>query len=163
MVYHAFVASHLKYCNLVWGNACETALKPLETLQNRIVKIMTFAPFASHNVTNIYDDLELLNLKQIHKMIKAKFVYKHKRGMLPSNFDNYLTSIENIHGRCLRSSSSGNYRQVWGRTIMGSKLIQNEGAKLWNSIPANIRNVESLKKFSQIYKIHLLNDNQVTL
>ena len=29
MVYHALVASHLQYCNLIWGNANETILKPL--------------------------------------------------------------------------------------------------------------------------------------
>ena len=52
MVYHALVASHLKYCNLIWGNASETALKPLSASQNQIIKITTLAPFSSHNVKN---------------------------------------------------------------------------------------------------------------
>ena len=159
MVYHALVASHLNYCNLIWGNATESALEPLITLQNRIVKIMTFAPFGSHNVKQIYDELELLNLNQVHKLSKAKFVYKHKNGMLPCNFDNFLSSTESLHSHNLRSSANGNYRQVWGRTNQGCKMIQFDGAKLWNSIPVNIRKVDSLKNFSQIYKIHLLNNN----
>ena len=129
-VYHALVASHLNYCNLIWGNATESNLKPLITLQNRVVKIMTFAPFASHNVKHIYDDLELLNLNQIHKLSKAKFIFKHKNGMLPGNFDKYLCSTESIHSRNLRSSTNGNYRQVWGKTSHGLKMIQYDGAKL---------------------------------
>ena len=157
MVYHALVASHLQYCNLVWGNADESILKPLQTLQNRIVKIMTFAPFSAHNVKHIFDDLELLDISQIHKLSKAKFVYKHKNGMLPSNFDEYLCNPENIHGRNLRSTSNGCYRQVWGRTNQSLKMIQYDGAKLWNSIPSGIRNVETLRNFSQVYKVHLLN------
>ena len=158
-VYHALVASHLNYCNLIWGNANNYVLKPLITLQNRVLKIMTFAPFATSNVKQIYDDLELLNLNQMHNLAKAKFAYKHKNDMLPSNFDNYLHSTESIHTRNLRSTSSGNYRQVWGKLSHGFEMIQYDGAKLWNSIPVNIRNVENLKNFSEIYKIHLLNEN----
>ena len=148
--------SHLQYCNLTWGNANETVLQPLQTLQNRIIKIMTFTAFACSNIKQIYDDIELLDLNQIHKLSKAKFTYKHKNGMLPRNFDNYLRITENSHYNT-RSSSSGRYTQVWGRTNKSLKRIQYDGAKLWNAIPENIRNVESLGNFSQIYKIHLLN------
>ena len=98
----------------------------------------------------------------MHNLAKAKFAYKHKNDMLPSNFDNYLHSTESIHTRNLRSTSSGNYRQVWGKLSHGFKMIQYDGAKLWNSIPVNIRNVENLKNFSEIYKIHLLNENWTT-
>ena len=159
MVYHALVASHLQYCNLIWGNANETTLKPLQTLQNRIVKIMTFAPFSSHNVKQIYDDLELLDLSKIHKLSKAKFLYKYKNEMLPENFDDYLCSVENIHRYRLRSASNGCYRQVGGNTNASRKMMQFDGAKLWNTIPRSIKIADSLQNFSAIYKIHLLNEN----
>ena len=29
MIYSAIVKSHLQYCNIVWGDASETAIKPL--------------------------------------------------------------------------------------------------------------------------------------
>ena len=87
MVYHALAASHLQYCNLVWGNTNEATLKSLQTLQNRLVRIMTFAPFSSPNVQQIYNELDLLNLQQIHKLAKAKFVFKHRNGLLPKNFE----------------------------------------------------------------------------
>ena len=45
MIYNALVFSHLKYCNIIWGNAIKTVLKPLVDLHNRIVKNITFAPF----------------------------------------------------------------------------------------------------------------------
>ena len=159
MVYHALVSSHIQYCNLIWGNADENTLKPLQSLQNKVIKIMTFAPFSSNNVKEIYDDLELLNLIQIHKLSKAKFAYKHTNGLLPSNFDNYLCNVETTHNHNLRSSSNGCYRQIWGKTNQSFKMIQYDGAKLWNSIPRSIKTVESLKNFSQIYKIFLLNND----
>ena len=158
-VYHGLVASHLQYCNLIWGGANETTLKPLQTLQNRIVRIMTYAPFSCENVKQIYDDLELLDLAQIHKLSKAKFVYKHKNGLLPNNIEDYLCSVEQVHRYRLRSASNGCYRETCSNTNASRKMIQYEGAKLWNTIPRSIKIVETLQNFSQIYKIHLLNGN----
>ena len=43
-VYYALGYTYLRYGNIVWGNAAKTVLKPLETLQNRIIRIMTFVP-----------------------------------------------------------------------------------------------------------------------
>ena len=157
IVYHALVASHLQYCNLAWGNADEEVLKPLQVLQNRIIRIMTFAPFSCHNVKHLYDDLELLDLHQTHKLSKAKFVYKHKNGILPNICNKYFNIVENENGRNLRSLANSRYRQVWGRTTRSLKRMQYDGVKIWNSIPDSIRNVKSLGNFSQIYKIHLLN------
>ena len=34
-VYHALVASHLNYCNIIWGGADENALKPLKNIHTR--------------------------------------------------------------------------------------------------------------------------------
>ena len=67
-MYHALVASHLQYCNLVWGDAAESVLKPLKVIQNRIVRIISFSTFNCHNVQAIYEDLQLMNLEQIHKL-----------------------------------------------------------------------------------------------
>ena len=56
-VYHALVASHLQYCNLAWGNAAESVLSPLKKIQNRIIRIISFAPFACHKVQDLYNYL----------------------------------------------------------------------------------------------------------
>ena len=107
----------------------------------------------------IYDELELLDLSQIHKLSKAKFVYKHKNGLLPHNFDNYLCSVENIHRYRLRSASNGCYREIYGNTNLSRKMMQYDAVKVWNTIPRSIKTVETLRNFSQVYKIHLLNGN----
>ena len=96
-VYYALVYSHIQYCNLIWGDATETILKPLHTLLNRIVRIMTFAPFQSSNPQQFYDEIEILNLKQIHILEKAKFMFKFKNKKLPSNFDGYFQEAGEHH------------------------------------------------------------------
>ena len=153
IVYHALVSSHLQYCNLSWGNADKSILEPLQTLQDRIIRIMTFTPYSCDNVKHLYDDIELLDLTQIHKLCKAKFMFKHKNEILPSNFDEYFKT----GGRGLRSTDNSVYKHVWGRTTKSLKRLQFDGVKVWNSIPKSIRELNSIGNFSQIYKIHLLN------
>ena len=44
-IYYALVNSYIRYGILIWGGSVSsTALQPLLTFNNRILKIMTFAP-----------------------------------------------------------------------------------------------------------------------
>lgn len=156
IIYHALVASHLQYCNLAWGNASETILKPLKTIQDRIIKIMTFAPFRCNDTRILYEDLEILNLEQIHKLAKGKFVYKYKTKQLPISFENYLRETPRRAGPTLRRNSTRDYEQIRGKTRHGLKMIQNDGIQVWNSIPHEIRNLPSVKTFLQQYKSYLM-------
>ena len=145
-VYHALVASHLQYCNLVWGNASETILSPLKKMQNRIIRIISFSPYNCHNVHELYEDLQLLNLDQIHKMAKAKFMFKYENGKLPSNFDNYLVKVSDVHSYNLRSTSAGKYMKVWGRTKHSLKILQYDAVKVWENVPSEIKENRSIIK-----------------
>ena len=156
-VYFALVSSHLSYCNIAWGDANKTTLKPLVKLQNKIIKIISFSPFGTNDTDYLFTNLKLLNLDQIHTLEKAKFIYKHQNKKLPSNFDNYFKNIADTHTHNLRSVTNGNIAHTYGSTCFGQKLIQNEGAKIWNNIPVQIRSSESLNTFASKYKEYLLN------
>ena len=156
-VYHALVASHLQYCNLVWGNADNSILDPLVKIQNRIIRILSFAPFNCRNVGELYEDLQLLNLGQIHKLAKGKFVFKYKNGKLPSNIENYLVNTSDIHNYNRRSTSVSSFTKVWVRTSHSLKMIRYDAVKVWESIPNDIKNLDSLKKFCENYKCFLIN------
>ena len=77
-IYFALVESHMQYCNMIWGNANQNVLKPLINLQNKIMKIICFAPYSSDEVESLYVDLKLLSLQKLHKLSKAKFMFKFK-------------------------------------------------------------------------------------
>ena len=156
-VYFALVFSHLQYCNLIWGDACDQVIKPLKSLVNRIIRIMVFAPFQSNNSQQFYDELEFLSLTQIHLLEKAKFLYKYKNNRLPSNFNNYFQEIGENHQYSLRSISNQNLQPSRARTRFGLKKIQHDGVKIWNDIPITIKESQSLKSFAGLYKAYILN------
>ena len=80
-IYYALVNSYIRYGILIWGgNASSTALQPLLTLNNRVLRIMTFAPLGRLDVTIIYDHLKILNLEKTYLLEVGKFMYKKKNG-----------------------------------------------------------------------------------
>ena len=104
-IYYALGYSYLRYCNIVWGNASKSTLKPLVVQQNRILRIMTFAPFGRIDIDDLYFKLQLLGLDKIHFLEKAKFMYKFHNDKLPEIFDNYfdnhfvITNSYNLRNR----------------------------------------------------------------
>ena len=157
-VYHALVESHLLYCNLSWGDARKNILKPLQILQNRIIRIMTFAPFSCSNVSQLFEDVEILKLDQIHLLSKAKFMHKHKNKKLPTNFEHYFSKTNQCSRYNLRSASNSDYKCTWGKTSKSTERLQYKAVKIWNTIPKEIRNLSSLANFCAVYKVHLLNE-----
>ena len=83
-VYYSLVHSYLHYGITTWGSASENVLKPLHTLLNRIVRIITFAPFTI-DVEPIFNFLEILDFQQLLHLETGKFVYKSKNDLLPIN------------------------------------------------------------------------------
>ena len=65
-------------------------LKPLVALQNRVLRIMTFAPFGRIYIDDLYTKLQLLGLEKIHYLEKSKFMYRYHNNKLPANFNNYF-------------------------------------------------------------------------
>ena len=158
MIYSAIVKSHLQYCNIAWGDASESTIKPLISIQNRIIRILTFAPFRSQNVQQYFDMLNVMNLKQIHSFEKGKFMYRLVNKKLPSNFENLWSPLRERTQYNLRSNDDGKIKEILARTNYGCKMIQTSGARLWNSIPTSIKNSESLNIFTTQYKKYLLPD-----
>ena len=82
-VYHALVNSYIKYGILIWGNASDTSMQPLKVLMNKVIRIMTFAPYGPLDLKPIYRELEFLNLHQTFSLQQGKFMYKRKKIFTP--------------------------------------------------------------------------------
>ena len=81
-VYYALVHSYLRYGIIVWGSAIEKHKSRLNALLNRVVRIMTFAPFGI-GTKPIFDFLQILDISQIFSLETGKFMFKSKNGILP--------------------------------------------------------------------------------
>ena len=58
-VYHALIHSYVRYGIIAWGNSSDSGIKPLSSLLNKAIRIMTFAPFGPLDLKPIYKELEI--------------------------------------------------------------------------------------------------------
>ena len=61
-VYYALTYPHLEYRASTWGQASLTALKPLKTLQNKALRIITHTP-QRISVKPLYFSLQMLKFE----------------------------------------------------------------------------------------------------
>ena len=143
-VYYSLGYSYLRYGNIVWGNAAESILEPLKTIQNRIIKIMTFAPFGRVDLEPVYRDLKILGLAEMHFLEKAKFMFKYFNGKLPQNFDNYFQQNEpNPQPYFLRHERR--HHRITSR--FSEKMVKHNGMSIWNTVPDEIKRCNNIKSF----------------
>ena len=85
-------------------------------------------------------------------------MYKTINGLSPaiSSFQN----VKDIHQYQTRSATNENLYIANVNTLAGQRAIPVAGAKLWNEIPAETRNAESLDTFSSKLKTYYLSQQQ---
>ena len=98
------------------------------------------------HITPLLRDLKWINFDSILLLIEASFIYKSLYVSADSNVKKINFDLWNkVSQRITRNGSDAHidYR----RTTVGQKAVSVSGAKLWNSIPINIRNSNTIVTF----------------
>ena len=154
LIFKTFIISQVNYCPLVW-------MVHTKQLNNRINSLHGKALRVTYQDRNS-SFTELLNLDKSvsshYRNIKylLRKIYKVKMGLSPPIMSDIFSLSEN---------SSYNLRcgvTVNGRNIRTSKFgfetVGSIGAILWNGLPVELKNAESLKNFKQKIKLWSPND-----
>ena len=132
----------------MWGNASDNILLPLQTMINRALRIMTFAPFGRVDLKPIYDCLKILDVKNVFLLETSKFLYKSKNDLLPTIIGNYFEVQRNSRLPSLRPRNISS-PEIIIRLVSGEKSIQYRGVKVWENIPDQIKTSESFISFKK--------------
>ena len=175
-IYNALIHSYLRYGIVIWGNTSEESLKPLNTLVNRAVKIMSFTYSDRTDLEPIFSDLKVLSLKNVFRLETAKYMYKLKNDLLPTVIGNYFETRSEY---CMNPAPRYKFRKrkyMWQinpaprykfrkrnktnkidtRLKSSEKSIQIRGEKIWSEIPESLRKKKSINSFKKHYKSVLL-------
>ena len=153
MVYMSLIFSHINYCNLIWGSACNKILEPLFRLQKKSVRLVNNSHFLEHTAP-IFKSLQILALDQIFKLNCQIFIYKCIRENRFPNFSNRLIRNSDIHNHNTRNNEI--YRLPKGRLkkFRDSYIVQ--GFLLWNALDLNVKQCNILINFKKnIKKLYL--------
>ena len=146
----SFIFSRLDYCNTLLVNLLFSTIAPLQRVQNA----------AAHLLLGLRDHVRpaLKELYWLPVMFRIKF--KVALMMFTVHTCRYLTdSVQACNsdpGRTLlRSASSTNYSLPRTRTKFGDRAFSVAGPVVWNSLPAAVREADSLYWFKRKLKTHL--------
>ena len=154
-LYYALIHSHLNYGILAWGNTYHSYLLKLMRLQNKAIRIVTCSGW-NDSAFPLFKKTNVLTIPLLFQYETAKLVHRHSSNDLPVNLSNYFTLSKNIYST--RSTTNENLQTPLLRLQRTQKSIKFTGAKIWNSIPSNIRK-STFQKFKKMFKAYLLHSS----
>ena len=144
LFYNAYIRPHLEYCSVIWGNSTNLNIQKVTKLQRRACKLILMSEYT--HLEESCDCLKVLAFDEIVFLNKANIMYK---------IGNVIAPIYLVNLFQMRNSSDdaiSNLRSVANRNFLIPKpklnLFKNSlsysGAIIWNSIPLEIKNSNSL-------------------
>ena len=156
-VYHALVNSYIRYGIVVWGGASSTTLNPLQTVLNKAIRIISFAPYGNLDLIPANKELKLLTVEKTYALELAKLTYKSKNGLLPVVIGNQFQLSSSLLGHSHFVRNRQRPIRLLSRTKTGEKSVQYKAFQLWNDLSEDIKKSESFLIFKRVYKDHLIN------
>lgn len=157
ILYKALVESHLTYGIIGWGGILNVHLQRLEIMQKRILKIIYNKPMI-YPSDQLFRELHVFDIRQLYFFIAALKVVSEKKEKIS-------------HGHQTRNKNLNNLPITLMHTSTGQRSNNYLGPKIFNSIPNNIRNINSknilkkeLKSFTYNSRIlvHTLIDSNIS-
>ncbi len=149
---HAFVTSRLDYCSSVFAGLPKSSIKHLQRVQNAAAQMLTRCKIRNH----ITPTLRSLHWLPVSFRIEFKIllsVFKCLHGTAPIYLSNLLNKYTPV--RSLRTSNRNLLVVPKTRLKIGESAFSYFGPNLWNSLPDNLRAIDSLCSFKKYLKTHL--------
>ena len=145
-LYLTLIYPYLIYCNIIWGSADKTIIKPLILLQKKCLRIICKVNFFEHT-DPLFSETKLLKIEQIFKVNCAQFIYKCYNTNLFNEFKSKLITQREIHNYNTRGNSQ--LRLPFTKLKKYQQSFFYVGIKMWNEIPIQIKSANSLVSFKR--------------
>ena len=140
MLYNSIIQPYLTYGNILWGNALQKYIHPLEVQQNKAMRCIYGVKYNA-SATPLYKRANVLKLKDSHALQLAKLAYCYTCNDLPSPMRKMLEKRSNICNRETRQTFNLVLPKI--RTSAARRSFMFECPKVWNAI--NLQNLGGSK------------------
>ena len=146
--YNSFVLPYLNYNILHWGSTNDVHLKPLVTIQKRIIRTIADAEYLAHTTPLFrkFNVLKLVDLYKYHAVLDTHI--KLQNGAYRIEHD------LNTRNRNLSKPKAHKLTRT-------QQSITHMGPSLWNSLPEEFHSINSIPIFKRKLKTHYLSQYDV--
>lgn len=133
--YFACIHSIFKYLCIVWGTACKSKLRKLQTLQNRCIKVVFKLPHL-HPSVSLYTSYshKILPIRSLCEFQTCLFIYD----VIHSNSKHHNLSIGFIN-HMHNTRQANQLLRLRANTNLGQKRISCKGPQVFNSLPNDLK------------------------
>ena len=157
LIYSALIYSNLIYCNTIWGAASKQALRPLDVVHKRAIRVIEGLKKMDHTNDTFYKH-KLLKLHDINILTCSVFVFKCLNGLAINNFFTYQ------HNARYPSRSTNVLELPFVSSCQSQTHIKCHGVNEYNKLPNEIKGKRTLYSYKNSLKQYLLekynNNNQ---
>ena len=136
-VYYSLVYPYLQYCNLVWGNAAQTNLRPIHLKQKKVIRIINNADYIEPT-NNLFKNNKIIKFPDIYKLEAQKFVNQQLQIQNPVIRFSRANDVHNYQTRGNR-----NLRPPQPTTEVERRFIRFSGCQLYNTLPDDIKRIQN--------------------
>ena len=150
ILYCSLFLPYLTYCADILGNTYKSNTQCIFLLQKKIVRIVYGAHFKDH--TNvIFQDLIFFKFCDLVKLKTCEMMYRAFNKTLPVNLNNIFTVCE--PNSLFNMRKKKDFVQKYTRTNLKAMSVSVVGAKLWNELDSNLRNIKTILLFKKKIKM----------
>ena len=156
LLYDALVTPHLNYCDTVWGGMSKGLCADLQKVGNYAAKSLLGLK-RKDSATDALLKLNMMPLKEKRSVHLGVLVHKLNKSSGPTQLiDNYKGLIESRHSYQTRTKTRGDMNSLQHGTSRFENSTISRAIFTWNSIPDEIRKIDSTSTFKRHYQAHLL-------
>ena len=148
LMINAFVFSKLFYCSTVWENTSKSNIKKLQLVQNFAGKIVLGLKKFDH-ISQGLKSLGWLSIEDKLRLNTAVIVHKCLHHRLPINLKDKFVYRSQVHNRQLRSVDNNDLNLPHCRLSTGRTSFAFRGAKVWISLPLDLKLTPSPRTFKK--------------
>lgn len=149
--YQGYILPLIDYGSVTWDSTSGTNIERLLKLQKRAARIILSAGFDTPSVS-MFQELGWLSVGNRLKYNKAVLTYKALNNLAPDYIARLLKPMSQAHSLNLRSTDNGTLHVPRSRTTLYNNAFSSSAPRLWNSLPQEARNSESLNSFKKCLK-----------
>lgn len=144
-VYKSIIAPHFEYCATLLVGMGEFQLTKLQIAQNRVMSVILQCNRYT-KVERMLQALQFMSVRQRLYYNVCTFIFKIINGMLPQQLSNKLVLVGG------RTRQAENIIIQFRKTRSAQKSLFYEGIKMYNAMPAEIRQCDRLLIFKRKLK-----------
>ena len=156
IIYQTTVQPIFDYCLLVWGTSSKQNINNTQKLQNRAVRAVTGNFNYKSSVSSMIKQQKWMNIKERTEYFTAILMYKCLNDLAPTYLSNKFNFVSDAHPYSTRSTTNNKLALPKPKSELLKKSFYYNGSRIWNELPFNICNAESLGKFKHLYKTTIL-------